>query len=333
MATLATDSACDNMYLEFVLALELRERSSLDKIFPLMLGDKDDATGKYGRFTFRGANPCYPTKWPEVAVESVDAKLRERLDDMELGMPLVDAMTVTDVLAGVMKYQGAYIEGDLEDALKVIIENKIVHMRRSHDKAVHDALEAENKAASQAASQAAGTGGSATGKSPKIHGLKLPLDTGADSKRGEGSMPNTPKATSEPQPNTSDASAGAGADATKQHVDKGNVGWAPSVVSGGSPAAASQQQHLDLTKPPVSSGFVTLGKSSQPTIPGCDDDAKPGGGVVTKPTPSLMSMFGLGSKPVAADDQTPQSRRGSSLRITTQQVNDASVRKGVTAAL
>ena len=173
MATLATDSACDNMYLEFVLALELRERSSLDKIFPLMLGDKDDATGKYGRFTFRGANPCYPTKWPEVAVESVDAKLRERLDDMELGMPLVDAMTVTDVLAGVMKYQGAYIEGDLEDALKVIIENKIVHMRRSHDKAVHDALEAENKAASQAASQAAGTGGSATGKSPKIHLIQI----------------------------------------------------------------------------------------------------------------------------------------------------------------
>jgi hypothetical protein len=94
MATLAADSACDNMYLEFVLALELRERGTLDKIFPLMLGDKDDATGKYARFTFRGSNPCYPTSWPETVVTSVDAKLRERLDDMELGMPLVDTMKV-----------------------------------------------------------------------------------------------------------------------------------------------------------------------------------------------------------------------------------------------
>ena len=66
MATLTADSACDNMYLEFILSLELRERGTLDKIFPLMLGDKDDATGKYGRFTFRGADPCYPTTWPEV---------------------------------------------------------------------------------------------------------------------------------------------------------------------------------------------------------------------------------------------------------------------------
>ena len=34
------DTPCDNMYLEFLLALELRERGSLDKVFPLMLGDR-----------------------------------------------------------------------------------------------------------------------------------------------------------------------------------------------------------------------------------------------------------------------------------------------------
>ena len=76
IATLDKGAACDNMYLEFVLSLELRERGSLDKIFPLMLGDKDEATGRYSKFTFRGANPCYPTSFPELVVESVDAKVR-----------------------------------------------------------------------------------------------------------------------------------------------------------------------------------------------------------------------------------------------------------------
>ena len=85
MTTLEKTTPCDNMYLEFVLALELRERGTLDKVFPLMLGDKDDTMGKYSKFTFRGANPCYPTSFPHLVVDSVDAKLRERLDDMELG--------------------------------------------------------------------------------------------------------------------------------------------------------------------------------------------------------------------------------------------------------
>ena len=53
-----------------------------------MLGDKDEATGKYSKFTFRGANTCYPTSFPDVVVGSVDAKLRERLEDMELGIRL-----------------------------------------------------------------------------------------------------------------------------------------------------------------------------------------------------------------------------------------------------
>ncbi len=76
MTTLDKESLCDNMYLEFVLSLELRERGSLDKIFPLMLGDKDESTGRYHKFTFRGANPCYPTSFPECVVESVDFKVR-----------------------------------------------------------------------------------------------------------------------------------------------------------------------------------------------------------------------------------------------------------------
>ena len=41
IAAMERDTPCDNMYLEFSLALELRERGSLDKVFPLMLGDHD----------------------------------------------------------------------------------------------------------------------------------------------------------------------------------------------------------------------------------------------------------------------------------------------------
>ena len=69
-------------------------------------GDKDETTGKFSKFTFRGSKPCYPTSFPDLVVDSVDAKLRERLEDMELGMPLIDTMTVSEVLSGIMKYQG-----------------------------------------------------------------------------------------------------------------------------------------------------------------------------------------------------------------------------------
>ena len=95
IAALEKSTPCDNMYLEFVLALELRERGTLDKVFPLMLGDKDEAMGKYNKFTFRGANPCFPTSFPDLVVDSVDAKLRERLDDMELGIRLTNPITHT----------------------------------------------------------------------------------------------------------------------------------------------------------------------------------------------------------------------------------------------
>ena len=47
---------------------------------------------------------------------------------MKLGMPIVDTMTVSEVLAGVMKFQGAYIEGALEDSFNTIIASKIVPM-------------------------------------------------------------------------------------------------------------------------------------------------------------------------------------------------------------
>ena len=43
-------------------------------------------------------------------------------------MPIVDTMTVAEVLAGVMKFQGAYIEGVLEDSFNTIITSKIVPM-------------------------------------------------------------------------------------------------------------------------------------------------------------------------------------------------------------
>ena len=43
-------------------------------------------------------------------------------------MPILDTMTVSEVLAGVMKFQGAYIEGPLEDSFNSIITTKIVPM-------------------------------------------------------------------------------------------------------------------------------------------------------------------------------------------------------------
>ena len=79
---------------------------------------------------------------------------------------------VSEVLAGVMKYQGAYIEGDLEEALKGIINNKIAYM---HLQDVASTKDTSRRAESDARSPLVSPRLSPRrrdGKSPRLTGAK-----------------------------------------------------------------------------------------------------------------------------------------------------------------
>ena len=104
----------DNVLLEWRLALELVERGLVERVAPLLLGDAD-AAGRHGWYTFGGPDPSHPTAAPAVTVASVEAALEDRLDSEGLGLPMADDMTVADVVAGVCRYQGIFLEGTPEE--------------------------------------------------------------------------------------------------------------------------------------------------------------------------------------------------------------------------
>ena len=114
LENLTANSARDNVLLEWRLALELVERGLVERIVPLLLGDAD-ANGQCGRYSFAGSDPCHPSAAPAVAVDSVEAALASRLDAEGLGLPLAENMTVSNIIAGVCRYQGVFFEGTPEE--------------------------------------------------------------------------------------------------------------------------------------------------------------------------------------------------------------------------
>jgi serine/threonine protein kinase len=128
---LTGDSSCDNLLLEYVLALELKERGCIDKIFPLFIGRKDSATEQYDKYTFNGDNPCHPQNLPDVSVSSVETRLIERIDDLGLGLPFIETMAVTDIVTSVLKYQGRFVEGDLNQSMEGIVKHSLTMFAKS----------------------------------------------------------------------------------------------------------------------------------------------------------------------------------------------------------
>ena len=53
-ALLTKDSVCDNVLLEHRLALELRDRKLIEKIYPIMIGDYEDMTQSYSNYFASG---------------------------------------------------------------------------------------------------------------------------------------------------------------------------------------------------------------------------------------------------------------------------------------
>ena len=107
------DSALDNVFLEHRLALEFRDMGLVEKIFPVFIGPTDGAgTRVVNRYSFIGENCCHP-RCPQVAVEAVEVRVRGVLEQLGLGLPLNESMTVSDVMRAVTGHQGFFVDGPI----------------------------------------------------------------------------------------------------------------------------------------------------------------------------------------------------------------------------
>ena len=125
---LAADSMCDNVLLEWNMALELRQRDMLDSIYPVLIGDKNLAGSSYGDYFSAG---CHPRPLPEVVVTAVSDKLQEHLDNQGLGAVYTEQATVKQIVDSIFKYQGGLLKGDFDDSLSAIV-NDISKMIKLH---------------------------------------------------------------------------------------------------------------------------------------------------------------------------------------------------------
>ena len=125
---LTATSACDNVFLEHRLALELRCLGLIERIFPLMIGDFDETSKKYGSF-FGGG--CFP-KAPNVTVASVEEKLRHHMEAQSLGCPVEHEKAVSAVLKEIVDCQGCMIQGDPDYAFAAAVEG-VLRMLKGYD--------------------------------------------------------------------------------------------------------------------------------------------------------------------------------------------------------
>ena len=106
---LRTDSRCDNVLLEWRLALELKDRGMIKGIFPVLIGDRS-IDGEYSNYFSGGCNP----NPPDLVVEALEAKLHEHLGREGLGSPYHDRVTVKAICTAILSNQGGFYSGRKE---------------------------------------------------------------------------------------------------------------------------------------------------------------------------------------------------------------------------
>ena len=98
--------------------MELRERDMIGGVYAVLIGDKDPSTGLYSNY-FRAG--CHPSACPDVAIDSVEYKLREHLDREGLGLPYKEENTVKNIVTTVTANQGGFLQGDPKDAIPALV--------------------------------------------------------------------------------------------------------------------------------------------------------------------------------------------------------------------
>jgi serine/threonine protein kinase len=109
---LTESSACDNVLLEYRLAIELAQRSLVSRIFPLFLGDlSHGCTPQRSHYFSSGCQPAASA----AVVSAVESKVAQHLETLGLGLPFALHMSVKDIFSAVTSYQGGFVQGTGDD--------------------------------------------------------------------------------------------------------------------------------------------------------------------------------------------------------------------------
>ena len=119
---LTGSSRCDNVLLEYRLALELQSIGLLQAVFPVMIGDSSGDSTDPRACTYTNYSGCAP-KCPDIVVTSVEEKLCEHLNNQGLGAPINSNLTVKDIYESLTKHQGGFIEGTGGVAFSAVVDS------------------------------------------------------------------------------------------------------------------------------------------------------------------------------------------------------------------
>lgn len=112
---LQSSSPCDNVLLEYILALELHDRGLISKIYPVFIGNQHNSNiGNYFH------DECHPSLKGKVIVKSVIEKLAFHLDLAGLGSSFIDKLSVSEILNTIISSQGIIIQGEVSKAFDAI---------------------------------------------------------------------------------------------------------------------------------------------------------------------------------------------------------------------
>jgi hypothetical protein len=136
---------CDNVFLEHCLALELRQRGYIEKIFPVLIGKKQGE--KYVKIDHRLE---LPQNVPDKIIRAVQLKVNQHLESNSLGCPHKQR-TVAAVWAEIAACQGAEIEGDCSIALLDPVK-RLLNLKNSANRSCPP-LSAPTSAASQSVAE------------------------------------------------------------------------------------------------------------------------------------------------------------------------------------
>lgn len=149
-AKLDADSACDNVLLEHVLALEQHARSKVKAIFPVFVGEVEPGSSLMTNFFASGGLP--QCSKDATAVAAVDKKAVEHLDrrygkNLARGALMVQKRAPCEVLAALCRHQGGFIEHDRDESLDKLAANiREMVMDVANGKVIAEAKELEEGA-------------------------------------------------------------------------------------------------------------------------------------------------------------------------------------------
>ena len=96
------------------IALELQQRGFVKGEFPLFVGSSSDGGASYEKFLLNSRSVA------DVSVSSVEEKLKMHLDRQGCGLPYSLNRTVKSVVEEVVSNQGAFLVGDVDQAMESI---------------------------------------------------------------------------------------------------------------------------------------------------------------------------------------------------------------------